>query len=159
MLGACLLLANREKEAAGLLMSLPASSVPSLGLMAGEAWLRAGQPAAAIAPLEQTASARKSDGRSARILALAYALSGEAEKGLPALTTYLNGAGAKDGPALAAGVYAAYRRHLSTPNAATLAADRTQILKLTIGAPAAMLHQLQAMDAERRAALDLLRGD
>jgi VWFA-related protein len=126
MLGACLLLANREKEAAGLLMSLPASSVPSLGLMAGEAWLRAGQPAAAVAPLEQTASVRKSDGRSARILALAYALSGEAEKGLPALTTYLNGAGAKDGPALATGVYAAYRRHLSAPNVATLAADRTQ---------------------------------
>jgi VWFA-related protein len=125
MLGACLLLSNREKEAAGLLMSLPASSVPSLGLLAGEAWLRAGQPAAAIAPLEQT-TAKRADGRSARLLAIAYVLSGEADKGLPALTTYLNGAGAKDGPALAAGVYAAYRRHVAAPNGAMLAADRTQ---------------------------------
>jgi hypothetical protein len=126
MLGACLLLSNREKEAAGLLMSLPASSVPALGQMAGEAWLRAGQPSAAIAPLEQTASARRTDGRSARMLALAYALSGEADKGLPTLSAYLNGAGAKDGPALAAGVYATYRRHLVATNTATIAADRTQ---------------------------------
>ena len=126
MLGACLLLSNREKEAAGLLMSLPASSVPALGQMAGEAWLRAGQPSAAIAPLEQTAGARRTDGRSARMLALAYALSGEPDKGLPALSGYLNGPGAKDGPALAAGVYATYRRHLTATNAATIAADRTQ---------------------------------
>ena len=126
MLGACLLMANREKEAAGLLMSLPAASVPSLGRLAGEAWLKAGQPAAAIAPLEQTSGAPASDARSARALALAYALSGDTDKGVPALTTYLNGAGAKDGPALAAGVYAVYRRHLVATNAATIAADRTQ---------------------------------
>ncbi|MGD9903460.1 MAG: VWA domain-containing protein [Vicinamibacterales bacterium] len=125
MLGACLLLANREQEAAGLLMSLPPASVPALGRLAGEAWLRAGQPAAAIPPLEQTTEAR-ADARSARSLALAYALAGDADKGLPPLSTYLNGPGAKDGPALAAGVYATYRRHLTSTNAATIAADRTQ---------------------------------
>ena len=126
MLGACLLMANREKEAAGLLMSLPAASVPSLGRLAGEAWLKAGQPAAAIAPLEQTSRARAGDARSARALALAYALSGDTDKGMPALTSYLNGAGTKDGPALAAGVYVVYQRHLVATNAATIVANRTQ---------------------------------
>ncbi|MGE0361045.1 MAG: VWA domain-containing protein [Vicinamibacterales bacterium] len=125
MLGACLLLVNREKEAAGLLMSLPPAEVPALGRLAGEAWLRAGQPAAAIAPLEQSAQTR-ADARSTRALALAYALTGNADKGLPALAAYLKGAGAKDGPALAAAVYATYRRHLSATDAATIAADRTQ---------------------------------
>jgi VWFA-related protein len=125
MLGACLLLANREKEAAGLLMSLPPGDVPALGRLAGEAWLRAGQPAAAIAPLEQSAQTR-ADARSTRALALAYALTGNADKGLPALAGYLKGAGAKDGPALAAGVYATYRRHLSATDTGTIAADRTQ---------------------------------
>ena len=115
-----------RKCAAGLLMSLPAASVPSLGRLAGEAWLKAGQPAAAIAPLEQTSAAQAGDARSARALALAYALSGDTDKGMPALTTYLNGAGAKDGPALAAGVYVVYRRHLVATNAATIVADRTQ---------------------------------
>jgi hypothetical protein len=126
MLGACLVMSNRDKEAAGLLMSLPAAAVPSLGRLAGEAWLRAGQPSAAVAPLEQTAGARAGDARSNRALALAYALSGDTEKGLPVLTTYLNGTGVKDGPALAAGVYAAYRRHLVGTDAATIATDRTQ---------------------------------
>ena len=45
---------------------------------------------------------------------------------VPALTPYLNGPGAKDGPALAAGVYAVYRRHAVGTDAATIAADRTQ---------------------------------
>ena len=124
MLGACLLLSNREKEAAGLLMSLPPAAVPAIGRLAGEAWLRAGQPAAAIPPLEQATGAR-ADTRGTRALAMAYALTGDADKGLPTLSTYLNGAGAKDGPALAAGVYAAYRRHVRGHNAATIAADRT----------------------------------
>ena len=91
-------------------MSVPAASAPAFRRMAGEAWLRAGQPSAAIAPLEQTSAARTGDARSARSLALAYALTGDAAKGLPALTPYLIGAGAKDGPALAAGVYATLHR-------------------------------------------------
>ena len=107
-------------------MSLPATTAPGLGRLAGEAWLRAGQPAAAIAPLEQTATGANADPRSARSLALAYALTGDTEKGLPALATYLKGPGAKDGPALAAGVYATYRRHVAGANATTIASDRTQ---------------------------------
>lgn len=125
MLGVCLLLSERERDAAGLLMSLPAGSVPAFGRLAGEAWLKAGDPSAAVIPLEQSTSAR-SDARSSRALALAYALSGDAAKGLPLLTTYLDGAGAKDGPALAVGVYAAYQRHLPRTDAGTIAADRVQ---------------------------------
>ena len=125
MLGVCLLISNREKEAAGLLMSLPAASAPTFSRLAGEAWLRAGQPLAAVAPLEQSAAAN-ADARTTRDLALAYALAGDTEKGLSALTPYLNGPGAKDGPALAAGVYAVYRRHAAGTDQTTIAADRTQ---------------------------------
>lgn len=125
MLGACLLIANREKEAPGLLMSLPAGTVPTLGRLAGEAWLKAGQPAAAVAPLEQAASAAPTDARAARTLALAYALSGDGTKGLPALTTYLGGAGSKDSAALAAGVYVLYRRHAAGTDTTSIATDKT----------------------------------
>ena len=125
MLGACLLIANREKEAAGLLMSLPAGSVPTLQRLAGEAWLKAGQPAAAVTPLEQATGAAPTDARAARTLALAYALSGDGAKGVPALTAYLGGAGSKDGAALAAGVYVLYRRHAAGTDATTIASDKT----------------------------------
>lgn len=125
MLGACLVLQNREKDAAGLLMAVPGSAFPSLARLAAEAWLRAGQPAAAVGLLEQ-ASGKATDTRTNRDLALAYALAGDVDKALPLLSKHLGGAGAKDGPALAAGVFALYRRHSSAPNAATLAADRTQ---------------------------------
>ena len=125
MLGACLLIANREKEAAGLLMSLPAGSVPTLGRLAGEAWLKSGQPAAAVAPLEQAVGAAPTDARAARTLALAYALSGDSAKGLPALTAYLGGAGNRDGAALAAGVYVLYRRHAAGSDPTSIASDKT----------------------------------
>ncbi len=126
MLGACLLMSNREKEAAGLLDE-PAGSVGAVARSTGRRGVAArrtagGRDRAARADV----AAPRADARSARALALAYALSGDTDKGLPALTTYLNGPGAKDGPALAAGVYAAYRRHLAATDAATIAADRTQ---------------------------------
>ena len=124
MLGACLLIANREKEAAGLLMSMPAGSVPALGRLAGEAWLKSGQAAAAVAPLEEAAAAGPDNTRAARTLALAYGLTGDAAKGVPLLSAYLNGAGNKDGAALAVGVYALYRRHAGGTDAAVIAADK-----------------------------------
>lgn len=126
MFGACLLIANREKEAAGLLMSVPAGAMPAVGRLAGEAWIKSGQPAAAVAPLEQAAAASPADARAARTLALAYALSSEPDKGLPGLATYLGGPGAKDGPALAVGVYALYRRHAAGTDPAAIAADKVQ---------------------------------
>jgi hypothetical protein len=126
MLGASLALQNREKDAAGHLMAVPAGTFPTFGRMAAEAWIRAGQPSAAVAPLEQARGAAAEDARTARELALAYALTGDAEKALPLLTKHLAGAGAKDGPALAAGVYALYRRHSNAPDAATIAADKTR---------------------------------
>lgn len=126
MFGACLLIANREKEAAGLLMSAPPATMPTMGRLAGEAWMRSGQPAAAVAPLELVAAAAPADARAARTLALAYALSGDPAKGLPGLVTYLGGPGAKDGPALAVGVYALYRRHAPGTDSAAIATDKTQ---------------------------------
>ena len=126
MLGACLLIANREKEAAGLLMSVPPGTMPAMGRLAGEAWIRSGQPAAAVAPLELVTAAAPADARAARTLALAYALSGDPAKGLPALATYLGGPGAKDGPALAVGVYALYRRHASGTDAAAITTDKVK---------------------------------
>ena len=127
MLGVCYLMSGQEKEAAGLLMSVPPSAVPAFGRLAGEAWLRSGQPAAAVTPLEQMAAALPADSRIARDLALAYALNGDAAKALPLLTKHVaSPAGAKDGPAIAAGVYALYRRHAAGIDPTTIAADTTQ---------------------------------
>ena len=127
MLGLCLLLSQREKDAAGLLMSIAPADAPVFSRLAGEAWLRAGQPAAAITPLEALAAAAPSDAQGQRDLALAYALAGNASKALPILTAYAaSPAGARDGPALAAGVYALYRRHAAGVDTTTIAADRTQ---------------------------------
>ncbi len=125
MFGACLLIANREKEAAGLLMSVPAT-MPGMGRLAGEAWLKSGQPAAAVAPLEQAVALAPSDARAARTLALAYAMAGDTAKGLPAVTSYLGGAGSTDGTVLAVGVYALYQRHAAGTDAAAIAADKAQ---------------------------------
>jgi VWFA-related protein len=127
MLGVCLLLGHREKEAAGLLMSLPPSAVPALSRLAGEAWLRAGQPAAAVTPLEAVAALQQGDTRARRDLALAYALSGDPARALPLLEQYVaSPAGGKDGPALAAAVYAVYRRHATGIDTTTIAGDRTK---------------------------------
>ncbi len=126
MLGVCLLLSDREKDAAGLLMSVPASSVPAFSRLAGEAFLRIGAPASAVTALEQLATTAPNDARVRRDLALAYALSGDSAKALPLLTTIVAGPGAKDGPALAAAVYALYRRHLAGADLTTIAEDRTQ---------------------------------
>jgi tetratricopeptide (TPR) repeat protein len=125
MLGACLLIANRDKEAAGLLMGVSPIAMPTIGRLAGEAWLKTGQPTAAVAPLEQVTGANAADARASRALALAYALSGDTDKGVPALRAYLDGPGAKDAPALAAGVYALYRRHASGVDTTTIADDKT----------------------------------
>jgi hypothetical protein len=126
MFGVCLLMANREKEAAGLLMSVPPATVPAFGRLAAEAWLKAGQPSAAVTPLEQLTAAKSGDTRATRDLALAYALAGDAGKALPLLTTHLSGPGAKDGPAMAAGVYTLYRRHAAAMDASTITADQVQ---------------------------------
>ncbi len=126
MLGVCLLMANREKEAAGLLMSVPPDAVPVFARLAGEAWLKAGQPSAAVTSLEQLTTARAGDTRATRDLALAYALVGDAGKALPLLTTHLAGPGAKDGPAIAAGVYTLYRRHAAVMDTSTITADKAQ---------------------------------
>ncbi|MEZ5292627.1 MAG: VWA domain-containing protein [Vicinamibacterales bacterium] len=126
MLGACLLMQQREKDAAGLLMAVPAGTFPAFGRLAAETWIRNGQPRAAVAPLEQAAGATAGDGRTTRDLALAYALAGDAAKALPLLTRYLSGPGAKDGPALATGVFALYQRHAAGTDAASIAGDRTQ---------------------------------
>ena len=124
MLGATFLAVNKPREAAGLLQSLPATDAPGFSRVAGEAWIQAGEPGLAVAPLEGALAASPDDAKAARALALAYALAGDADKAHPALAKHLQAQPA-DAPALAAGVYAIYQRHL-TGVQPTLAADRAQ---------------------------------
>ena len=126
MYGVTLLMANRDKDAAGLLMSVPPATVPAFARLAGEAWLKAGLPTAAVTPLEQVAAAAATDARTRRSLALAYALAGDTAKALPLLTAHLAGPGAKDGPAIASGVYVLYLRHAAAIDAASIGPDRAQ---------------------------------
>ena len=64
-LGASLAEANRHKEAAGLLQSAIAPTPPNAAVarIAGEEWIKAGQPALAIAPLEQAVKQPNADPR------------------------------------------------------------------------------------------------
>jgi hypothetical protein len=130
-LGAALAEANRHREAAGLLQS--ASSDPSmaaLGRIAGEEWMRAGQPALAIAPLEQAlkGAGAKPDPRTQKLLGVAYVLGQRPADALPVLTPYLD-ASPTDQAALLAGIFAVYARHLEAPQRETLAADRDRAQK------------------------------
>src|SRR5690606_17324785 len=72
-LGAALAGGARHREAAPLLQSgAVAGAPPVIGRLAGEAWLRAGQAALAIAPLEQAVGNGSTDARARRMLALSY---------------------------------------------------------------------------------------
>ncbi|MGE3273660.1 MAG: hypothetical protein AB7O67_01020 [Vicinamibacterales bacterium] len=120
-LGAVLAGTGRYRDAAGLLQSVPATLAPAAPLLAGEAWLKAGEAALAIEPLEHAAAG--DDPRAARSLAFAYLLADRATEALPVLAAYLGDHG-DDGPALAAAVFAAYSRHTPAPVTATLGPDR-----------------------------------
>ena len=130
-LGAALAEGNRHKEAAGLLQSAGSDpAVAALGRIAGEEWMKAGQPALAIAPLEQAfkSGGANADPRTRKLLGIAYVLGQRPSDALPVLTPYLD-ANPTDQAALLAGIFAVYARHVDTPQRDTLAADRDRATK------------------------------
>lgn len=126
-LGAALAEGNRHKDAAGLLQSAAASNA-SVARLAGEEWLKAGQPALAITPLELAAQPPNADARARKLLGFAYVLGGRPTDAATVLSPYLEG-NPTDAAALLAAIYSTYQRHLAAPRAATLAADKVNVAK------------------------------
>ena len=128
-LGAVLAEANRHREAAGLIQS--AATSPASGAaarLAGEEWIKAGQPALAIAPLELAMQEPKVDGRTRKLMGIAYALGGRPADAVAVLTPYLETNPADQSAQLAA-IFGTYIRHLNAPQPATLAVDRANMAK------------------------------
>ena len=128
-LGAALAEGNRHREAAGLLQSA-ATTPPNavIARVAGEEWIKAGQPALAITPLELAVQQPGADPRTRKLLGIAYALGGRPADAVATLAPYLETA-PTDSAALLAAIFGTYIRHLNAPQPATLAADRANIAK------------------------------
>jgi len=128
-LGAALAEGNRHQEAAGLIQSA-ATAPPNAAIarIAGEEWIKAGQPALAITPLELAVQQPNADARSKKLLGIAYVLGGRATDAVAVLTPYLETSPA-DQAALLAAIFGTYQRHLGAPQPATLAADRANVTK------------------------------
>jgi tetratricopeptide (TPR) repeat protein len=128
-LGAALAEANRHKDAAGLIQSA-ATSPPNAAVarLAGEEWLKAGQPVLAIAPLELAMQQPAVDNRTRKLMGIAYVLGGRPADAVPVLTPYLESNPADQSAQLAA-IFGTYIRHLSAPQPATLAADKANVAK------------------------------
>ncbi len=126
-LGAALAEANRHREAAGLLQSA-ATAPPNavIARLAGEEWMKAGQPQLAITPLELAVQQPGAEPRTRKLLGIAYVLGGRPVDAVATLTPYLD-ANPADVPALLAVLFGTYLRHLQAPQPATLAADRTNM--------------------------------
>jgi VWFA-related protein len=129
-LGATLAEANRHREAAGLLQGAANTTPPNFAIarLAGETWIKAGQPALAIAPLELAMQQPTPDPRARKLLGIAYVLGGRPADAVATLTPYLESAPA-DAAALLAAMFGTYIRHLNAPQPATLAADRLNMAK------------------------------
>jgi Flp pilus assembly protein TadD len=129
-LGAALAEGNRHREAAGLLQGAAGTAPPNFAIarLAGEEWLKAGQPALAIAPLELALKSPTADPRARKLLGVAYVLGGRPADAVATLTPYLETA-PTDPAALIAAIFGTYIRHLNAPQAATLAADRANVAK------------------------------
>jgi VWFA-related protein len=128
-LGAALAEGNRHREAAGLLQS--AATAPPNALIArvaGEEWIKAGQPALAITPLELAMQQPGADPRTRKLLGIAYVLGGRPADAVTTLTPYLETSPA-DSAALLAVMFGTYIRHLNEPQPASLAADRANMAK------------------------------
>jgi tetratricopeptide (TPR) repeat protein len=128
-LGATLAEANRHREAAGLLQAA-ASTPPNAAWarLAGEEWIKAGQPALAITPLELAVQQPNAEPRARKLLGVAYVLGGRPADAVATLTPYLD-ANPTDAAALIAAIFGTYIRHLSAPQPATLTADRATLAK------------------------------
>ena len=129
-LGATLASADRHKEAAGLIQSGSPDNAPNaaVGRMAGEEWIKAGQPVMAIAPLEQALKQPNADAKTRQLLGVAYVLGGRPTEAVAVLTPYLE-ANPTNQPALLAAIFGTYIRHLNTAQPATLAADKANVAK------------------------------
>lgn len=128
-LGAVLADANRHKEAAGLLQGASASPPnAALALMAGDEWLKAGQPQLAVTPLELAVQQAGVDARARKSLGMAYMLSGRPNEAATVLAQYLEGS-PSDATGLLAAIYSTYARHLPSAQAASLSTDRANMLK------------------------------
>ena len=128
-LGAALAEGDRHREAAGLIQS--AGTTPpnaAISRIAGEEWIKAGQPALAITPLELAAKQPNADATTNKLLGFAYVLGGRPADAATVLAPYLD-ANPTDSAALLAAIYSTYQRHLSAPQTATLAADKTNVTK------------------------------
>jgi VWFA-related protein len=131
-LGAALAEGNRHREAAGLLQSAaaPAGATPNAAIarLAGEEWMKAGQPALAITALEPAVQQPNADPRARKTLGIAYVLGARGSEGVAVLASYLD-TNPTDRAALLAAIFGTYSRHVNAPQAATLAADRANIAK------------------------------
>jgi VWFA-related protein len=128
-LGAALAEANRHKDAAGLIQSAASSPAnASAARLAGEEWLKAGQPALAIPPLELAMQQPGVDARTRKLMGIAYVLGGRPADAVPVLTPYLE-ANPADQSAQLAAIFGTYIRHLNAPQPATLAADKANVAK------------------------------
>jgi hypothetical protein len=128
-LGAALAEANRHKDAAGLLQS--AGTTPANGTIAriaGEEWIKAGQPTLAIVALELAAQQPNADPKSKKVLGIAYVLGGKPAAAIDVLTSYLT-ANPSDSAALLAALYGTYNRHLAAAQPTTLVADQANMAK------------------------------
>jgi hypothetical protein len=128
-LGAALAEGNKHREAAGLLQSA-ATTPPNAAIarLAGEEWLKAGQPQLAITPLELAVQQPGAEPRTRKLLGIAYVLGGRPADAVATLTPYLETT-PSDAPALLAALFGTYMRHLTAPQPATLAADRANMAK------------------------------
>jgi len=130
-LGAAMAEGNRHREAAGLLQSAAAAApVAALSRVAGEEWMKAGQPGLAIAPLEQAIKQADTDMRTRKLLGVAYVLGNRAGEAVVVLAPYLD-ANPSDQAALLAAIFGTYTRHLAAPQRDTLTVDRDRAAKWT----------------------------
>jgi VWFA-related protein len=128
-LGATLAEGERHKEAAGLLQSAATGSANvTLARIAGEEWLKAGQPQLAITPLELAVQSTSADARARKLLGVAYVLGGRPADAVAVFAPYLD-ANPADQAALLGALFGTYIRHLNAPQPATLAADRANMAK------------------------------
>lgn len=132
-LGAALAEANRHKEAAQLIQSAATSPVgATAGRLAGEEWIKAGEPMLAITPLELAAQQPGADARTKKLLGIAYVLGGRPADAVAVLAPYLE-TNPTDQAAQLAAIFATYIRHLKEPQPATLAADQANMAKWSKG--------------------------
>jgi VWFA-related protein len=124
-MGVILSLANRHKEAASLLSSVPADATgpAPVARLAAINWLHAGDVGLAVESLEKAVKANDAD--ATRALALAYVVGNRATDALPLLARHL-AEQPKDQAALLAGIYATFATYAGGSHRDALAADRAR---------------------------------